>query len=108
MKKGRPGHELTVITKPDDRARLTQLILERSPTIGVRHQLMQRTVLPRRRATVTVRGHAIVLKIVTLPDGSERAKPEADAVRTVAAALGVGFIDVQREALNAWNDQRGG
>ncbi len=107
MKKGRPGHELTVITKPEDRARVTRLVLQRSPTIGVRHQLMQRTVLPRRGATVTVRGQTIPLKIVTLPDGSERTKPEADAVRAAASALGLGFIDVQREALAAWDDQRG-
>lgn len=107
MKKGRPGHELTVIAKPDDRARLTRLVLERSPTIGVRHLLLQRTVLPRRSATVAVRGHDIAIKIVTLSDGSERAKPEADAVRAAASALGLGFIDVQREAVVAWDAQRG-
>jgi uncharacterized protein (TIGR00299 family) protein len=108
MKKGRPGHELTVIAGAADGARLARLVLERSPTIGVRHQLVQRTVLPRRAATVAVRGQAIALKVVTLPGGGERAKPEADDVRAAAAALGLGFLEVQRAALAAWDAQRGG
>lgn len=108
MKKGRPGHELTVVAGTGDGPRLTRLVLERSPTIGVRHQPMARTVLPRRAATVTVRGREIALKIVTLPGGGERAKPEADSVRAAAAALGLGFIAVQQETLAAWERQRGG
>jgi uncharacterized protein (TIGR00299 family) protein len=105
MKKGRPGYELTVLCAPEVREALTTLVLTRSSTIGVRHHLMDRTVLPRRQASVSVHGHEIPLKIVTLPDGSERAKPEADAVREVARALGMPFDDVQREALAAWESE---
>jgi uncharacterized protein (TIGR00299 family) protein len=107
MKKGRPGYELTVLCAPEEREALTALVLTRSSTIGVRHHLLDRTVLARRQGTVSVHGHEIPLKIVTLPDGSERAKPEADAVREVARALGLPFDEVQREALAAWDDERG-
>lgn len=107
MKKGRPGYELTVLCDPDARDDLTTLVLTRSSTIGVRHHLLERTVLARRPASVSVHGHEIPLKVVTLPDGSERAKPEADAVREVARALGLPFDEVQREALAAWDDERG-
>jgi hypothetical protein len=102
MKKGRPGHELTVLAAPDDQARLTALVLTRSTTIGVRHQLLARQVLPRRTAAVTVDGHSIALKVVTLPDGSERAKPEADAVQAAARALGRDFASVAAAAVAAW------
>lgn len=99
MKKGRPGHQLTVLTDPDDMKRIAALILMRSPTIGVRHRLMERTVLPRRSASVLVDGQAIMLKIVTLPDGSERAKPEADSVRSAARILGRDFVTMHQQAL---------
>ncbi len=107
MKKGRPGYELTVLAAPEQREDLTTLVLSRSSTIGVRHHLVDRTVLARRTASVSVHGHEIPLKVVTLPDGSERAKPEADAVREVARALSLPFDEVQREALAAWEDERG-
>jgi len=107
MKKGRPGYELTVLCAPNEREGLTSLVLTRSSTIGVRHHLLDRTVLARRQTSVSVHGHEIPLKIVTLPDGSERAKPEADAVRAVARALSLPFDDIQREALAAWDDERG-
>ncbi|HEX3134953.1 MAG TPA: LarC family nickel insertion protein [Planctomycetota bacterium] len=106
MKKGRPGYELTVLCAPNEREALTSLVLTRSSTIGVRHHLLDRTVLHRRQASVSVHGHEIPLKIVTLPDGSERAKPEADVVLSVARALGLPFDEVQREALAAWDDER--
>ncbi len=107
MKKGRPGYEVTVLAAPAEREALTALVLSRSSTIGVRHHLVDRTILARRSASVSVHGHEIPLKIVTLPDGSERAKPEADAVLAVARALSLPFDEVQREALRSWDDQRG-
>lgn len=89
MKKGRPGHVLTVLAKPADAARLGNLMLILTPTIGLRQQRCQRRILPRRSETRTWRGHAIPCKVVTLPDGSTRMKPEDDAVRAAAAATGV-------------------
>jgi hypothetical protein len=102
MKKGRPGYALTVLCDPHDQSTMTTLVLTRSSTIGVRHQLLGRTILPRRIDTVSVDGHDIAIKVVTLPDGSERAKPEADQVLAVARALGMAFDDIQRAALDAW------
>lgn len=105
MKKGRPGHELTVLCAADAVARFADLVLSRSPGIGLRWQVLARRVLPRHAATVAVDGHAIPLKVVTLPDGGTRAKPEADAVRAAATALGRSFAEVQEQALRAWREQ---
>ena len=106
MKKGRPGHVLSVLCAPADRERLARLVLVRTPTIGVRWSRATRLMLPRRTDTVVVRGHPILLKVVTGPEGDERAKPEADAVATAAAALGLGFAQVQGEALREWHARR--
>ncbi len=110
MKKGRPGQQLIVLTKPDDRERLARWLLTHSSTIGLRWRMQERWLLPRRTEHVTVAGHVIALKVVTLPDGDERAKPEADDVARVATALGQAFARVQNDALAAWrarahNDQ---
>jgi hypothetical protein len=104
MKKGRPGHELTVLCAPADRERMAGLVLAHTPTIGLRWSLAERTILPRRSVSVMVQGHALALKVVTLPDGSERAKPEADDVAALARVLGLGFAAVQQRALDAWRD----
>jgi hypothetical protein len=102
MKKGRPGHQLTVLADPGDLQRLTAFILSRSSSIGVRHRLLERTVLPRRSEQVVVDGQAIALKVVTLPDGQERAKPEAESVRAAAGILGRDFTSLQQAALAAY------
>lgn len=88
MKKGRPGTRIEVLAAPVDVARLERLLLTESTTIGVRTYAAARHVLPRTRVVVQVAGHDLALKVVTLPDGTTRAKPEADDVHRVAAALG--------------------
>lgn len=102
MKKGRPGHVLTVLCAPDDRQRITGLVLRHSTSIGVRHRLLERTVLPRRTVTVQVAGQAVRLKVVTLPDGGERAKPEADDIIALARSSGRPVAELQQLALEAW------
>ena len=104
MKKGRPGHELTVLCKPADRERLSSLILIHTSTIGLRWSLMERCVLPRESVSVMVNDQHIAVKVVTLPDGSQRAKPEADAVAIAARALGLPFATVQDLARDAWRN----
>lgn len=88
MKKGRPGVRIEVLAAPADAERLEALLLRESSTIGVRRYAVQRTALPRVAKAVKVDGHDLSVKVVTLPDGSTRAKPESDDVRRVAAATG--------------------
>ncbi len=101
MKKGRPGHILTALVRPDDQGRLTKLFLTRTSTIGVRHRMWDRAILPRREVTAVVQGQPIRMKVVTLPDGSERAKPEADDVALAARTLGLAPTDVREQARQA-------
>lgn len=104
MKKGRPGVRLEVLCTPERAAALEALLLRESSSIGVRRYTVQRRGLPRRAVSVSVDGHPVRLKVVTLPDGSERAKPEADDVQRVAAATGLSLHEVRQRALNAQSD----
>ena len=84
MKKGRPGVRLEVLARPSEASMLESVLLTDSSSIGVRRTRVERRALPRRMASVEVMGQTIRIKVVTLPDGSTRAKPELDDV--VAAA----------------------
>jgi uncharacterized protein (TIGR00299 family) protein len=99
MKKGRPGTRLEALCADADVARLETLIFARTTTIGVRRTAAMRTALPRVTRSVSVFGHLVSLKVVTLPNGTERAKPEFEDVNRVATATGKSPADIRAEAL---------
>ncbi len=101
MKKGRPGVRVEVLCSVADADRLETLLLTESSSIGVRRTLVSRRALPRREISVAVDGQTIRLKVVTLPDGSTRSKPEWDDVQTAARALGRPAPEVAERARRA-------
>jgi uncharacterized protein (TIGR00299 family) protein len=84
MKKGRPGTLVQVIAEPDDRERLSSILLRETSTIGVRSYPVSRLTLPRRSRTVATEYGPVLVKVVTLPDGSERTAPEYEDCRRIA------------------------
>ena len=94
MKKGRSGTRVEVLAKPDQATQLEALLLGETTTIGVRRSLMRRAALPRVKESVSVLGHEIAVKVVRLPDGRRRAKPEFDDVQRVAQATGRNPSDI--------------
>ncbi len=82
MKKGRPGHVLHVLTRPDSTSALRQLIFAETGTLGIRCSAVTRTALPRRTTTVDVDGIAVRVK-----HGPHGAKPEHDDLAAAASAL---------------------
>jgi hypothetical protein len=53
MKKGRPGHLLTVLCRPADARRLADIVFEETPALGIRMREQKRFALPRRTETVS-------------------------------------------------------
>lgn len=101
MKKGRPGTRIEVLCGPDDADRLERLLLTESTTIGVRRQPVVRRSLAREMREVRVAGELVRLKVVMLPNGKRRAKPEFDDVRRVAELQGRTAGEVATDALSA-------
>lgn len=99
MKKGRPGTRIEVLCAPADADRLERRLLSESTSIGVRRHPVARRALAREMRSVDVRGETIRLKVVTLPDGSRRAKPEFDDLRRAAEAQDRSLAEVAAEAL---------
>lgn len=88
MKKGRSGTRVEVLASPAHAGELVALLLGETTTIGVRRSVVRRAALPRIRQAVTVLGHEIAVKVVSLPDGRRRGKPEFEDVQRVAQATG--------------------
>ena len=82
MKKGRPGHVLHVLTRPDTTSVLRQLVFTETGTLGVRRSAVTRTTLPRRTTTVDVDGVPVRLK-----HGPHGAKPEHDDLAAATSTL---------------------
>jgi len=97
MKKGRPGARIEVLARPADAEALERALFTETTTIGVRRSRVLRHALPREMRSVEVRGHAVRMKIVAMPDGARRVKPEYDDVVRLAEVTGVTL----REAVTA-------
>jgi hypothetical protein len=88
MKKGRAGTRIEVLASPATAAELEATLLSETTTIGVRHSVVRRRALTRELRSVDVLGHPVSVKVVQLPDGRRRNKPEYDDVYRVAVATG--------------------
>lgn len=97
MKKGRPGARIEVLVRPENADALERAVFDQTTTVGVRRSRVQRRALPRETRSVDVRGHAVRMKIVALPDGARRVKPEYDDVARLAEVTGITL----REAVSA-------
>jgi hypothetical protein len=98
MKRGRPGTRVEILSRPAEAAVLEGLLFAETTTIGVRQRSVSRRALPREMVRLTVLGHEIAAKVVTLPNGRHRAKPEFTDVQRVALATGRPLQDISRMA----------
>ena len=72
-----------------DTENVARAVLRHTHTLGLRHQLLQRLVLPRRATTCACGGASQPAKEYDL-EGRMYVRPEADAVARQATALGLG------------------
>ncbi len=101
MKQGRPGTLVQALARPEDAGRVADVLLCTTTTIGVRLHPVTRVVLPRAIRSVETSFGSVRVKVVTLPDGRVRMKPEhADCAR-LARAAGVTVAEVRAAALRS-------
>lgn len=101
MKKGRMGVRLEVLTRPALARRMEDELFGTTTTLGVRRTSVERRALRREQRTVDVLGHAVRVKVATLPGGGQRGKPEYEDVQVVSRATGRSLGDVTSLALAA-------
>ncbi|MBC8145422.1 MAG: nickel pincer cofactor biosynthesis protein LarC [bacterium] len=83
MKKGRPGHLLSILCMAGDIEELTRIVMAETTTIGVRYSEHRRRKLAREEVTVDTEFGPVRMKRMTL-DGSHRTAAEHDEARRIA------------------------
>ncbi|MFP5379390.1 MAG: nickel pincer cofactor biosynthesis protein LarC, partial [Vicinamibacteria bacterium] len=102
MKKNRPGTLVTLVTRPEQREALTDVLFRETTTIGVRFQEMQRACLDREVVTVETAAGAVRFKVARRDGRVLNAQPEFDDLAARAAERDLPIKDVQAMALAAW------
>ncbi|UCH78622.1 MAG: nickel pincer cofactor biosynthesis protein LarC [Candidatus Coatesbacteria bacterium] len=96
MKKGRPGHLLQAVVRPEDRDRLGDLVLRYTSTLGVRYYEARRKTLERRLVTAVTPYGSGKVKLAVGAGGDVTAHAEYDAAAKLAAQAGVPVREVAR------------
>jgi hypothetical protein len=102
MKKSRPGTLLTVLCKPEDAAKFSQLIFTETTTLGVRRHDEKRQTLARKWITVTTRWGDVRLKVASMNGTVTNYAPEYEDCRRIAADHHVPLKRVMNETVEAY------
>jgi uncharacterized protein (TIGR00299 family) protein len=102
MKKSRPGALLTVLAKPEDAARLTQIIFTETTTLGVRRRHEQRQTLARKWQSVNTTWGEVRIKIASMNGTVTNYAPEYEDCRRIAVEHRVPLKEVMSEAVEAY------
>ena len=105
MKKNRPGTLMTIVARPEDRQRLTEIVFRESTTIGVRYQEVTRECLDREILTVPTPLGAVRFKVARQGGRVFNAQPEFEDLAKLAREHGIPVKDVQALAHKAWLDR---
>jgi len=102
MKKNRPGTLLTVLCKPEDASKLTQLVFTETTTLGVRRRDEVRQTLARRWESVGTQWGDVRIKIASMNGTITNYAPEYEDCRRIASEQHVPLKTVMQEAARAY------
>ena len=91
MKKGRPGTMLTVLCAPQDREEMIRLLFCHTTTLGVREEIMTRSILRRKN---DADGKIRVKRAAGY--GVEKEKPEFDDLAALARDKGISLFEAKK------------
>ena len=98
MKKGRSGHILTVLARPEEADRLARCILRETTTNGVKARRCEKYYL--RPGSETVRTHWGEARVKTAEGyGVTHAKPEYEDAAKLARAAGISYREAAEEIM---------
>jgi uncharacterized protein (TIGR00299 family) protein len=107
MKKGRPGHVLTVMSPPELVARLSDHLLRHSTTLGLRLTPVQRVIAGRKVIEVTTPIGSARVKVKELDGKPVDVAPEYEDCRRIARERGIDLREVMRVVAESARHQVG-
>jgi uncharacterized protein (TIGR00299 family) protein len=99
MKKNRPGTLLTVLARPDDAAKLSQIIFSETTTLGIRRRTESREALSRQWISVRTQWGDVRLKVASANGTVSNYAPEYEDCRRIAAEHRVPLKTVMQEVM---------
>jgi uncharacterized protein (TIGR00299 family) protein len=102
MKKGRAGHQITVLVRPGDLGAVAETAFRETTTLGLRYRSEGRLELDRSHRSVRTRWGTIPVKIGRLGSETVQAWPEYDDCVRVSRQHDVPLKEVQIAALTAF------
>lgn len=102
MKKGRPGTVLTVLCKPEDAAKLTQVLFTETTTLGVRRREEKRSALARKWTTVATSWGDVRIKVASMNGTITNYAPEYEDCRKLASEHHVPLKSVMQAAMQEY------
>jgi pyridinium-3,5-bisthiocarboxylic acid mononucleotide nickel chelatase len=106
MKKNRPGVLLSILSKPDSKQQLLQLLFSETTTLGVRTYEVERRALERSVVRVETQYGPIDVKVARLNGLVVNEMPEFEQCRRIAREAGVPLKRVEEAARAAFERQR--
>jgi uncharacterized protein (TIGR00299 family) protein len=97
MKKGRPGHLLTVLVEAERAAALAEVVFRETSSFGIRRSTRPRWKLARRGGEIESPWGPVRVKVGELGGGRTRVVPEYESCREISDRVGVPLQDVYRE-----------
>ena len=98
MKKGRPGHLLTVLALPADAEKLAALVLRETTAFGLRMERVERRTLRREEKTVQTPHGPVRIKLGYLGDQLVQIHPEDDDCRRLAKSAKLSPAEISAQA----------
>jgi hypothetical protein len=102
MKKNRPGTLLTVLCRPEDAIKLTELLFTETTTLGVRRREEMRQALARKWVSVDTRWGQVRMKVASMNGTVTNYAPEYEDCRRIAAENHIPLKTVMQEALREY------
>lgn len=106
MKKNRPGMLLTILCKPEDAAKLTQIVFRETTTLGVRRREETRLTLARRWVSVATEWGEVRVKIASMNGTVTNYAPEYEDCRRIAEEHRVALKSVMLAAVQGYLQTR--
>ena len=95
MKKGRPGHLLSVLVNRGGLDPVLKIVFDETTTLGVRIQPVERKKLVRVSKVVATKFGEMKVKLI-VSDGKERLAPEFEECKRIALEKNIPLIEVYR------------
>jgi uncharacterized protein (TIGR00299 family) protein len=107
MKRSRPGAILSVLCKPEDMGRLSELIFRETTTLGIRVNKLERAILDREVVKVETKWGEVEVKVARMGDKILGFSPELRSCEEIARKENIPLKAVMDEARKAYLEMTG-